>query len=108
MDNTEVKKESKISGKTKFWGIVIIIVLVVLAVYLVVPRKANIAKRRAAEIMTAVENLKQEVDDYWKEHDGGGGFVMSEAWLLPESRKACRRNGSLWLPGSPPISTPRR
>jgi type II secretory pathway pseudopilin PulG len=81
VDKTEVKKESKISGKTKFWGIVIIIVLIVLAVWIfVVPRvKASIAKRRAAEIMTAVENLKQEVDDYWKEHDGGGGFVMSEA-----------------------------
>lgn len=81
MENTEVKKESKISGKTKFGGIVIIVVLVALAVWIFVvpPIKANIAKRRAAEIMTAMEALKKEVDDYWKEHDGGGGFVMSEA-----------------------------
>ncbi|HPV14019.1 MAG TPA: hypothetical protein PL126_00050 [Candidatus Cloacimonadota bacterium] len=89
MENTEVKKESKISGKTKFWGIVIIVALVVLAVWIfVVPRiKASIAAKRAKEIMTAVESLKQEVDDYWKEHDGGGGFVMSEALSAAKIKK---------------------
>lgn len=89
MENTEGKKESRISGKTKFWGIAIIIVLVVLAVWIfVVPRiQASLAKKRAAEIMTAMESLKQEVDDYWKEHDGGGGFSMSEALSAAKIKK---------------------
>ena len=79
--STEDMKKKKVSAKTKFWGIVIIIALVVLAVWIfVVPRvKASIATKRAAEIRTAMEALKQNVDDYWKDHDGAGGFVMSQA-----------------------------
>lgn len=81
MASTEDMKKKKVSAKTKFWGIVIIIALVVLAVWIfVVPRvKASIATKRAAEIRTAMEALKQNVDDYWKDHDGAGGFVMSQA-----------------------------
>ncbi|HNZ07311.1 MAG TPA: hypothetical protein PKI63_05895 [Candidatus Cloacimonadota bacterium] len=76
----ENETSKKFSWK-KLWIIAGIVVLAILAFLIFgMPRlKAMQAKKLSAEAKTALEALKLNVDNYWKTHDGAGGFDIAKA-----------------------------
>ena len=74
----EVKKNFSWKKTGIIAGVVVVAILAVW-IFALPPYKANLARKRSAEVKTALEALKQNVDDYWKTNNGAGGFEVATA-----------------------------
>lgn len=77
MSVQEVKNKPK--GRAKYWILFILIILIVAAAFLIPRYNRYLRDKRATEIRTALEELRNTVDQSWKTRGSISGITLESA-----------------------------
>ncbi len=73
------EKVKATKSKAKIIIVASIIILIVLAIIIVPKIRTSINNRRAAEVKSALEDLRNSVDNYWKNNGSISGITLAGA-----------------------------